>query len=78
MCRIEKEIEALENEELNISANEEVVLKRLKEVEKTAADIIKVGSVKQLPASVTCETHWLILLKRATFHSEAVKHDDIS
>ncbi|KAM9337352.1 palmdelphin [Symphorus nematophorus] len=39
--RIEKEIEALETEELNISANEEVVLKRLKEVERTAEDIIK-------------------------------------
>lgn len=44
MYRIEKEIEALETEELNISANEEVVLKRLKEVERTAEDIIKVGS----------------------------------
>uniref|UniRef100_A0A3P8SRF6 Palmdelphin n=1 Tax=Amphiprion percula TaxID=161767 RepID=A0A3P8SRF6_AMPPE len=42
--RIEKEIEALETQELNISANEEVVLKRLKEVEKTSEDIIKVGS----------------------------------
>lgn len=34
----------METEELNISANEEVVLKRLKEVERTAEDIIKVGS----------------------------------
>ena len=42
--RIEKEIEALEEQELNISANEEAVLKRLKEVERTAEDIIKVGS----------------------------------
>ncbi|XP_010889428.2 uncharacterized protein palmdb isoform X1 [Esox lucius] len=39
--RIEKEIEALERQELQISANEEVTLKRLKEVEKTAEDIIK-------------------------------------
>ncbi|XP_051910221.1 retinitis pigmentosa 1-like 1 protein [Hippocampus zosterae] len=39
--RMEKEIEALEAEELNISANEELVLKRLKEVERTAEDIIK-------------------------------------
>nr|XP_057916530.1 uncharacterized protein LOC131109018 isoform X2 [Doryrhamphus excisus] len=39
--RIEKEIGALEMEELNISANEEFVLKRLKEVERTAEDIIK-------------------------------------
>uniref|UniRef100_A0A667WUJ9 Palmdelphin n=1 Tax=Myripristis murdjan TaxID=586833 RepID=A0A667WUJ9_9TELE len=41
---IEKEIEALETQELNISANEEVILKRLKEVEKTAEDIIKVDT----------------------------------
>ncbi|XP_077364460.1 uncharacterized protein LOC144008947 [Festucalex cinctus] len=39
--RIEKEIEALETEELNISANEEFVLKRLKEVERTPEEIIK-------------------------------------
>jgi len=44
LFRIEKEIEALEAQELNISANEEIVLKRLKEVETTAEDIIKVGS----------------------------------
>ncbi|XP_041670138.1 palmdelphin isoform X3 [Cheilinus undulatus] len=41
ILRIEKEIEALETEELNISANEEVILKRLKEVERTTEDIIK-------------------------------------
>ncbi|XP_054478625.1 palmdelphin-like [Anoplopoma fimbria] len=41
ILRIEEEIEALETQELNISANEEVVLKRLKEVERTAEDIIK-------------------------------------
>ncbi|KAL1006696.1 hypothetical protein UPYG_G00075550 [Umbra pygmaea] len=39
--RMEKEIEALETQELQISANEEVILKRLKEVERTAEDIIK-------------------------------------
>ncbi|XP_060920316.1 palmdelphin isoform X4 [Labrus mixtus] len=41
ILRIEKELEALETQELNISANEEVVLKRLKEVERTTEDIIK-------------------------------------
>ncbi|KAK1885327.1 Palmdelphin [Dissostichus eleginoides] len=41
ILRIEKEIEALETQELDISANEEAVLKRLKEVERTAEDIIK-------------------------------------
>ncbi|XP_048832544.1 palmdelphin isoform X4 [Brienomyrus brachyistius] len=39
--RIEKEIEALESRELTISENEMLILKRLKEVEKTTADIIK-------------------------------------
>uniref|UniRef100_A0A3B3S2D8 Palmdelphin n=1 Tax=Paramormyrops kingsleyae TaxID=1676925 RepID=A0A3B3S2D8_9TELE len=43
--RIEKEIEALESRELTISENEMLVLQRLKEVEKTAADIIKVLGV---------------------------------
>ncbi|XP_040921456.1 palmdelphin [Toxotes jaculatrix] len=41
ILRIEEEIKALETQELNISANEEIVLKRLKEVERTAEDIIK-------------------------------------
>ncbi|KAF3703416.1 Palmdelphin [Channa argus] len=41
ILRIEKEVEALEAQELRISANEEVILKRLKEVERTAEDIIK-------------------------------------
>ncbi|KAI5613411.1 palmdelphin isoform X3, partial [Silurus asotus] len=38
---IESEIEYLETEELNISAKEGLILKRLKEVERTAEDIIK-------------------------------------
>lgn len=41
-CRIEEEITALEDEELRISSNETLILKRLKEVEKTPEDIIKV------------------------------------
>ncbi|XP_037612399.1 palmdelphin isoform X4 [Sebastes umbrosus] len=41
ILQIEEEIETLETKELNISAHEEVVLKRLKEVERTAEDIIK-------------------------------------
>lgn len=40
--RIEMEIAALETHELEISAKEEILLKQLKEVEKTAEDIIKV------------------------------------
>uniref|UniRef100_A0A3P9B4Q7 Palmdelphin n=1 Tax=Maylandia zebra TaxID=106582 RepID=A0A3P9B4Q7_9CICH len=47
IIRMEKEIEALETQELNISANEEIVVKRLKEVERTAEDIIKVMSESQ-------------------------------
>lgn len=41
-CRIEKEIEALEREELNISTNEGLILNRLKAIEKSTEDIIKV------------------------------------
>nr|XP_043892209.1 palmdelphin-like [Solea senegalensis] len=41
IIRIEEKIQALEAQELSISANEEVVLKRLKEVERTTEDIIK-------------------------------------
>ncbi|KAI4871270.1 hypothetical protein NFI96_019798, partial [Prochilodus magdalenae] len=39
--RIECEISALETQEISISENEELILKRLREVEKTAEDIIK-------------------------------------
>ncbi|XP_036378571.1 palmdelphin isoform X1 [Megalops cyprinoides] len=41
ILRIEKEIEDLETQEATISTNEQLILKRLKEVEKTAEDIIK-------------------------------------
>ncbi|XP_053716540.1 uncharacterized protein palmdb isoform X2 [Synchiropus splendidus] len=47
ILRIEKEISDLENEELQLSANEEVILKRLKEVERTNEDIIKRVSVER-------------------------------
>lgn len=40
--RIEMEIEVLETQELELSAKEEIILKQLKEVEKTPEDIIKV------------------------------------
>ncbi|XP_039533238.1 paralemmin-2 isoform X1 [Pimephales promelas] len=39
--QIEKEIEALEREEMNISTNEGLILKRLKAIEKSPEDIIK-------------------------------------
>ncbi|KAK0153076.1 Palmdelphin [Merluccius polli] len=50
---IEKEIEDLETQELNISANEEVILKRLKEVERTAEDIIKVDLISPTPLTLS-------------------------
>uniref|UniRef100_A0A672JER8 Palmdelphin-like n=1 Tax=Salarias fasciatus TaxID=181472 RepID=A0A672JER8_SALFA len=73
LLRIEKEIEALETQELSISANEETVLKRLKEVERTAEDIIKVGPVEPVrPAGRPAEDE----PKRATFAMEiSVEHD---
>ncbi|KAG9351100.1 hypothetical protein JZ751_024990 [Albula glossodonta] len=46
--RMEKEIEALEMQETTISANEQLILKRLKEVERTAEDIIKSYKPSQL------------------------------
>ncbi|XP_043081580.1 palmdelphin-like isoform X2 [Puntigrus tetrazona] len=39
--RIEQEIAVLETQELELSAKEEILLKQLKEVEKTPEDIIK-------------------------------------
>ncbi|KAG5268219.1 hypothetical protein AALO_G00209600 [Alosa alosa] len=47
ISRIEEEIETLEAEEIRISSNEQHILKRLKEVEKTAEDIIK-GATTEL------------------------------
>ncbi|KFZ52257.1 Palmdelphin, partial [Podiceps cristatus] len=51
--RLEKEIEALEREEMEVSAKEAAILKQLKSVEKTAEDIIK--SVKTEKAGVEKE-----------------------
>uniref|UniRef100_A0AAQ4S5S4 Palmdelphin n=1 Tax=Gasterosteus aculeatus aculeatus TaxID=481459 RepID=A0AAQ4S5S4_GASAC len=68
ILRIEEEIEALETQELDISANEEVVLKRLKEVEKTSEDIIKVALSRKV--------HLSIFSIPATFVMEiSVEHD---
>ncbi|XP_072560348.1 palmdelphin-like isoform X2 [Paramormyrops kingsleyae] len=39
--RMEKEVEALERQEMMISANEDFILRRLKTVEKSAQDVIK-------------------------------------
>uniref|UniRef100_A0A8C4T2A6 Palmdelphin n=1 Tax=Erpetoichthys calabaricus TaxID=27687 RepID=A0A8C4T2A6_ERPCA len=41
VLRMEQEIKNLENQEIQISTNEELILKKLKEVEKSAMDIIK-------------------------------------
>lgn len=84
--RIEKEIMALEAQELDISANEEVVLKRLKEVERTAEDIIKVGSnyLAAFRYSACCTSSYtavcfsliVIMLQYVTVW--ATKHDDLT
>ncbi|XP_029955606.1 LOW QUALITY PROTEIN: palmdelphin-like [Salarias fasciatus] len=89
ILRIEKEIEALETQELSISANEETVLKRLKEVERTAEDIIKelkeeFLSVPDIPSFVPAAVEPVRPAgrpaedepKRATFAMEiSVEHD---
>ncbi|CAM4592580.1 palmdelphin [Lepidochelys kempii] len=50
ILRLEKEIEALEKEEMKISVNEQAILKKLKSVERTAEDILK--SVKAAKAGI--------------------------
>uniref|UniRef100_A0A672ZX34 Palmdelphin n=1 Tax=Sphaeramia orbicularis TaxID=375764 RepID=A0A672ZX34_9TELE len=73
-----KEIEALEMQELSISANEEAVLKRLKEVERTAEDIIKVGlpHTCRVTAPPAGSQRPLQEPKKATFAVEiSVEHD---
>ncbi|XP_068160712.1 tropomyosin-like [Antennarius striatus] len=61
IIRIEKEIEALETQELSVSANEEVVLLRLKEVEQMSEDVTKRatlldGEVERKELSKGCST----------------------
>lgn len=41
--RLEKEIQDLERAELQISANEEAILKKLKSIERTTEDILRVS-----------------------------------
>lgn len=43
IVRLEKEIQDLEKAELQISTNEEAILKKLKSIEKTTEDIIRVS-----------------------------------
>lgn len=43
LVRLEKEIQDLEKAELQISANEEAILKKLKSIERTTEDIIRVS-----------------------------------
>lgn len=43
IVRLEKEIQDLEKAELQISANEEAILKKLKSIERTTEDIIRVS-----------------------------------
>ncbi|KAK7881853.1 hypothetical protein WMY93_030262 [Mugilogobius chulae] len=50
ILRMEKEIEELEAQELELSANEENILKRLKEVERTTEDIIKTAALADTSA----------------------------
>lgn len=47
ILRLEKEIQDLEKAELQISANEEVILKKLKSIERTTEDIIRSVKVEK-------------------------------
>ncbi|XP_051552888.1 palmdelphin-like isoform X2 [Myxocyprinus asiaticus] len=53
--RIEKEIEALEREEMNISTNEGLILKRLKAIEKYPEEIIKAANADFISALFAME-----------------------
>ncbi|XP_054862995.1 titin isoform X2 [Amphiprion ocellaris] len=85
ILRIEKEIEALETQELNISANEEVVLKRLKEVEKTSEDIIKKATLAEREADgkelnegcSTTENHSVPVTMETTEQSRLVMNYEV-
>lgn len=43
VARLEREIQDLEKAELQISTNEEAILKKLKSIERTTEDIIRVS-----------------------------------
>ncbi|XP_041824092.1 uncharacterized protein palmdb isoform X2 [Melanotaenia boesemani] len=83
ILRIEKEVEELETQELNISAKEEVVLKRLKEVERTAEDIIKKATLVNTEAdekelkegSSTTESHSFISVTMETIEQSKLVMD---
>uniref|UniRef100_A0AAV2JG36 Palmdelphin n=1 Tax=Knipowitschia caucasica TaxID=637954 RepID=A0AAV2JG36_KNICA len=53
--RMEEEMFALEQQELQLSANEEAILKRLRQVERTTEDIIKELSAQPLSATFAME-----------------------
>ncbi|KAJ0022696.1 hypothetical protein NQD34_014830, partial [Periophthalmus magnuspinnatus] len=55
ILKMEKEMEELEEQELDLSAKEENILKRLKEVERTTEDIIKVTPVHSWVKCTTAE-----------------------
>lgn len=44
VVRLEREIQDLEKAELQISTNEEAILKKLKSIERTTEDIIRVST----------------------------------
>lgn len=67
--RIKQEIAVLETQELELSAKEEILLKQLKEVEKTPEDIIKVLLVYSLSKA------WRLLT--AYYNSEPLKLDQL-
>lgn len=51
--RLEQEIQALESEESQISAKEQIILEKLKETEKSFKDLQKVKKEKQVSLN-----HW--------------------
>ncbi|XP_056600135.1 palmdelphin isoform X2 [Triplophysa dalaica] len=75
--RIEKEIEALEREEINISTNEGLILKRLKAIEKSAEEIIKAVNAEFISEPIHIDSTFPNILKPKTPLSNQKKKLDL-
>ncbi|KAI7809871.1 putative palmdelphin [Triplophysa rosa] len=75
--RIEKEIEALEREEMNISTNEGLILKRLKAIEKSPEEIIKAVNAEFISEPIHIDSTIPNILKPKTLLSNQRKKLDL-
>lgn len=68
LCRLESEIGALESEESQISAKEQVLRERLKETERSIEDLQKVPHLRP-PLEKPMPTHWSVSHRSFNFFS---------